>query len=89
MNTIREQILEVYGEVAFLEPEIYDSAIIGVSESCNRQPVIAYDRDVILEILVSDGMSFDEALEFYEYNMLGTYIGVSTPTFIDQSFVTI
>jgi hypothetical protein len=30
---------------------------------------------------MDDGMSYDEAEEFFEYNQIGAYVGESTPCF--------
>ena len=30
----------------------------------------------------NDGMSFSEAVEFFEYNILGSYMGETSPSFL-------
>jgi hypothetical protein len=37
----------------------------------------------IIEILMEDGMDEEEAYEYYEYNILGAYMGETTPMFLD------
>ena len=61
------------------EPE-YDEAIIGVMESCDKWAV-AYDLAKILTILCRT-MPLQEAREWYDYNILGAYMGEQTPVFI-------
>jgi len=40
----------------------------------------------VLKILVDrDGMSPEEALEFFEYNVIGAGMGERTPVFVDGS----
>jgi hypothetical protein len=60
-----------------------DSAIIGVIEEFGRDNRILYSKNKILEILSErDGMTWSEAEEFYDYNILGLYAGEQTPVFL-------
>ena len=57
-----------------------DAAIIGVGARCGQPDIVAYDVEKVLEILVArDGMSYEEALEFYEFNIEGAWVGDQTP----------
>ncbi len=61
----------------------YDAAIMGYAERAGFGPVVAYSVTKILDILMSSSdMDLDEAMEFYEYNILGSYMGEFTPIFI-------
>ena len=71
-----EDILERYEEEEFLIADGFDDAIIGVDESSMR---LIYSVFKCLEILQGDDMTFDEALEFFNYNVSGTYMGEKTP----------
>ena len=42
---------------------------------------MAYDVNKIIEILARD-MSEDEAVEYFEFNILGAYMGERTPVFV-------
>ena len=59
----------------------FDEAIIGVAERIGMEPVVAYDTNKIIEIL-SREMTEDEAVEFFEFNILGAYMGERTPIYI-------
>lgn len=60
----------------------HDSAIIGVTES-GGETLVVYDTEKILRRLRKrDGMSKDEALEFFAYNITGTRMGAQTPIFV-------
>ena len=59
----------------------FDEAIIGVVERIGLLAV-CYDRNKILSILMRD-MNEDEAMEYYQYNILGAYMGESTPVYLD------
>ena len=85
---IREALAEDWdAELLFLSEEEFDEAIIGVSERIGNEPVVAYDTTKIVEILVlNHSMSVDEAYEYFEFNILGAYVGERTPTFITFTF---
>lgn len=79
---IREDLAGQWNtELLFLSEEEFDEAIIGVSERIGDEPVVAYDTTKIVEIL-SRSMTVDEAYEYFEFNILGAYVGDKTPVFI-------
>lgn len=60
----------------------FEDAIIGVGRQFNTDVVI-YDEDKCLEILVlRDQMTPEEAEEFFEFNVVGAYVGDRTPIFV-------
>ena len=60
-----------------------EDALIGIGETYGKSPVAIYDIDRIIKIYMKrDGMSEEEALEFFEYNVLGAYCGENMPMFI-------
>lgn len=76
-----EEVAE-YNEEALI-CDGFDEAIIGVAERINLGPVAAYSVEKILDILVErDGMSYEEALEFFQFNIIGAWMGDYTPVFI-------
>jgi hypothetical protein len=77
--TVIEQILIDYPEESFYIADGFDEAIIGFDEVERR---LVYDMDIIIEILVLDGMTYDEAIEYYDFYILNTDIGEGTPIFI-------
>ena len=65
----------------------HDKAIVGVVHCFGRQPVLAYSVKIICEILVErDGMSVDEAYEFFQYNIMGSYNGEGMPVFLYEDY---
>jgi hypothetical protein len=60
-----------------------DDAIIGIVEEFGNGPRILYSKDKILTILCDrDGMSIEEAEEFYGYNIVGLYAGEQNAVFL-------
>jgi hypothetical protein len=60
-----------------------DEAIIGVVEEFGNGPRILYSKNKIIYILQErDGMTWSEAEEFYDYNILGLYASDRNPIFL-------
>ena len=74
-----QKILELYPDDTFVIADGFDDAIIGVDDNNLK---IVYDIDEVINILIRDGMEVDEAIEYYEYNIAGAYVGENTPSFI-------
>ena len=69
-----------------LEPrERFDKAIVGWIERCAQDPIICYDvRKVIDVFKEEDGMTEEEAWEFYHFNTVGAWLGKGTPCFLHR-----
>ncbi len=77
-----QRIIEEYPDIEFLSADGFEDAIIGV---CGEK--LVYSNDKCIEILMTrDGMSFDEAIEYFEFNVLGAYVGEKTPIWVDDMF---
>ena len=64
----------------------YDHCIAGVLERYGKDPIIVYDKEKVIDsILGSNGMTRDEAHEYFEYNLLGACIGDGAPAFLTTS----
>jgi hypothetical protein len=59
----------------------YDDCIVGVSEEFGNGPRIIYSRKKIIEKLMV-GIEYEEALEFYYYNIVGGFLGEQNPIFL-------
>ena len=77
-------ILEDAGANAMaLEPrEEYDSCIAGIGWRTASDPVLVYDRAKILEFLQTE-MTEEDAIEHYEFNIVGSWVGDGTPIFVE------
>lgn len=58
-----------------------DDAVVGVVESYEGQK-LAYDYDKCIEIFQKQGMSLDMAREYFDFNVVGNYVGVKSPVFL-------
>ena len=78
MNSIREELAEVYEELLFANG--FDDAIVG-GESSNHR--VVYNVEKMVEILVNkEGMDSCEAREFLEFNPLFAWEGEKTPIYL-------
>ena len=64
----------------------FDDAFIGIAERFGQPPVVAYDRDKCIEILAKqfadDEDPYTAAVEYFEYNVVGSWMGENTPIFV-------
>lgn len=82
----RDEICEMLGhavdEYEILFADGFDDAIVGVVERITAQPVVLYDRERCIEILMGKGMDRLEAEEYFDYNVTGSWVGEGTPAFV-------
>jgi hypothetical protein len=61
----------------------FDDAIVGVAMRCSMPALVVYDAAKCIDILMQrDGMSHEEAFEFFDFNTLGAWAGEGTPLFL-------
>jgi len=85
MATKREIIAEQDPEVLFADG--WDDCILGTTDSwCsggNRPFRVVYCAEKIIEKMMKrDGMSYEEAVEFFDFNIAGAYVGPRTPVYV-------
>jgi len=74
-----EQLIESFPDIEFLKADGLDQAVIGFDETSER---LIYSMSKIMQILVEqDGMTDEEALDYYYYNIAGAYVGEKTPIY--------
>jgi len=75
----------------------FEQAFLGVGGKFNDEQVAIYDRDKCIEILADEFQKddfeeisfekeatdfYEQAVEYFDYNVQGSYVGESTPIFI-------
>ena len=63
----------------------FDDCIIGTAERFGADLFAVYDLNKILAKLESQGMTEDEAMDFFSHNMVGSYLGDRTPAFMNTT----
>jgi len=63
----------------------HDNAFVGFMWKFGcKEPISAYSQKKIIENLMADGKTFDEAQEYFDYNIIGAWVGPGTPVFIED-----
>ena len=64
----------------------FEDALIGYGYQFNY-PIAVYSRKRCINILMDDGIiEYEEATEYFDFNVAGAYVGESTPVFLDDEF---
>jgi hypothetical protein len=61
----------------------YEEALIGICRRKGMNPVAIYDQKKCIDILIQDGMTEEEAIEWFQYNTIDAWVGENTPCFLD------
>lgn len=77
-----DNIKEIIEEHNLLTMDGFDDCIEGVSYGKTTGMVVVYDREKVIEKLMSHGMTYAEAEEYHEYNQADAWVGDTTPIFI-------
>ena len=64
----------------------FEDAFVGTTISAfGRKQVAIYDYDKCILILMHDNhMTEDDAIEYFDYNVIGSWVGEDTPIYINQ-----
>jgi len=66
----------------------FDKAFLGIGQSFNGNPVAIYCSDKCIRILMQQFSESDdpmtEAIEYFDYNVIGSYVGEYTPIFMNR-----
>ena len=84
----QSEVSRFWDSLAELNPDAvrftnFDDALVGMVAVYPNPPIAVYDRNRCLEVLTRDGMTPDEADEFFSYNTETGYFGVGTPAILD------
>jgi hypothetical protein len=71
-----DRIIENYYDEEILKADGFDKAVIGIDQHSMR---LIYSVSKCLEILQEEDMTELEAIEYFDYNVSGAYVGEKTP----------
>lgn len=74
--------MECYPDEEFLKADGFDDAIIGLEQMSNR---LIYSYTKCIDILCQE-MGEEEAVEYFEYNVVNAYVGEKTPIWCYDTF---
>ena len=97
----RDEIIDkLSGDELVIFLDGFDKAIIGLAERINLGPVVAYDTDKIIAILMlemtvepdeidgdmtREDIKYLKAVEYFDFNIKGAWMGENTPIFIETN----
>jgi hypothetical protein len=76
-----DRLAEEYPDL--LRMDGFDDAILGVVERIGLQTV-CYDLNKVIKILMKQGMDEQDAWDWYQFNMIGAWVGEATPVFLER-----
>lgn len=81
---------DIRGELMAWNPEALladglDDALVGIGQQFNRHLAV-YSVSRVLQIFMRQGMTCEQALEHFEFNVVGAYVGPNTPVFLRTDF---
>ena len=80
-----QEIIDYHGDEEFLIADGFDDAVIGVELPSMR---LIYSVTLCLEILmVDEEMSLEDAIEHFEFNVSGAYVGEQTPIWCHDNYL--
>ena len=63
----------------------FDTAILGHGGQFSKPSLLVYSQTKIIETLrFRDGMTEEEAIEFFDFNIAGAWMGEGTPIIVDD-----
>lgn len=82
-----EEIIEQYPDEEILKADGFDNCILGYEYNWDGNIRLIYSVKAMLEeLVVSEGMTELDALEHFEYNIRGGYVGEKTPIWCQDDF---
>tara|TARA_R100000808_G_C2141545_1_gene149356 strand:- start:261 stop:506 length:246 start_codon:yes stop_codon:yes gene_type:complete len=79
-----EQIIEAYEDCGILKADGFDDAIIGI-DSVNYR--LIYSISKVIQILVDEGMTQEDAWDHFGFNIECAYVGEQTPIWCKDDFL--
>lgn len=80
-DEVRQQ-LEIENEEALLA-DGFEAALIGICYRFGQPSLACYDYERCLKRLIErDGMTREEAVEFFDFNVIGAGMGENSPVFV-------
>jgi hypothetical protein len=84
---VREHLLEVLRQVnprALLLDVRYEDCIVGISEITDPPKAVYSSLCIINNLMKRDGMDYEEAREYFDFNISGSHMGENTPMYISS-----
>ena len=77
-----DALVEQFSNEDLLRMDGFDDCLAGVVMRYGQSPILCYDHGKVIAKLESDGMTREEAFDFFEFNQFGAWVGPLTPCFL-------
>lgn len=78
----REDLVNIYGELLFFDG--LDDAIVEVVVE-DDVPIVIYSFEKCIDLLIEMDMDYQDAIDYFYFNIEGCYVGAKTPRFIYEN----
>ena len=82
---LEEFAIEELGVEGVIIADGLEEAFLGIAEGFGGTMVPVYSYDMCIQIFVRDGMTCDDAIEYFQYNTLGAYFDDNQPIFLHMN----
>jgi hypothetical protein len=80
---LRDHLYEMNPEALLADG--FEDALVGTAYRCGQPTLAAYSVKRCIEILIKrDGMSYEEADEYFSFNVSGAWMGEGTPVWLED-----
>lgn len=81
-----EEIIEKYPDEEILKADGFDNCVLGYEYNWDGNIRLIYSVKAMLDELIFEGMTEEDAIEHFEYNIRGGYVGEKTPIWCKDDF---
>ena len=84
MNEFLQGLAMIYGDdvETMMMDVTLDEAFIGIATTFGEKIRAVYDINKVIDLLQRQGMTYEEAEEYFDYKIVGSYVGEQTPIFM-------
>lgn len=83
--SLLDSIVEYHEDEEILKADGFDNAVIGIELGTMR---LIYSVNKCLDILINeDEMSLEDAIEYFDFNVRGSYVGEKTPIWCEDNYL--
>lgn len=84
MTTTEAALILKEREESFLLADRLEEAFLGIGYQFNT-PIAIYSKAKAIQYFMEQGMDEEQACEYFDYNVIGSYVGEQTPIFLEDA----
>lgn len=79
-DQINEYLLQIDDSALLIDGA--DAALLGFTNRMNSPLLAVYDYNKLVDVFVDDGMTYEDAVEWVDFNIVGAWLGEQTPIIV-------